>query len=46
MCLAAQVAKIADLERRIKALEDDKTAPSKERDLAVKEFEGNSYDSS
>ncbi|XP_052169179.1 uncharacterized protein LOC127785849 [Oryza glaberrima] len=34
-----QAAKIAELERQVKALKDDKNAISKERDLAVKEFE-------
>nr|CAD37108.2 OSJNBa0024J22.20 [Oryza sativa Japonica Group]CAE75900.1 OSJNBa0033H08.19 [Oryza sativa Japonica Group]CAH66605.1 H0211A12.8 [Oryza sativa] len=34
-----QAAKISELERRIKVLENDKAALSKERDLAVKEFE-------
>lgn len=38
--MTVQAAKIAELERQIKALKDDKNAISKERDLAVKEFEG------
>lgn len=40
VCMTVQAAKIAELERQIKALKDDKNAISKERDLAVKEFEG------
>jgi hypothetical protein len=44
VCTAVQAAKISELERRIKVLENDKAALSKERDLAVKEFEGSSSD--
>ena len=43
MCTTVQAAKISELEKRIKALEDEAALP-KEKDLAVKEFEGNSSD--
>lgn len=38
--LVVQIAKIVNLEKRIKALEDDKAALAKQRDLIAKEFEG------
>lgn len=40
MRVIVQAAKIAELERQVKASKDDKAALPKERDLAVNEFQG------
>lgn len=39
--MIVQAAKIAELERRIEALKKDKGTLTKERDLGVKDVEGN-----